>query len=442
MTTPDTPPESRTTKIAHVFLLITGYIFINISLGIFTGEKITFLLKEELHLSASAVTSLNLLIFLPTYSQPFMGASMEIYPLFGSRRRSYFILASLLSAVAWLIMALQPAHTVVAVVCCLLLSATGLTLRSVLVHAIMVTQGNRVGNYKAVQSVFQILPLFLVAAYAGRLGGVVTEHWSYRAAFTVAASLCLGYLLLLPLLKEPEAPVQTSETNTSAPTENPRVALKQALKDRRLWAVTAFVAYFGLVPSPDTARPYFFSDALHFSKEFIGVLTGWGAAGAVLGIVLMQFAPRGLKLRTLATLAGVTMLLAMVPQLLIHDALSAKVGMLAFNAIASICNFSYAWMWARACPKGLETVVYGTLASTQALFYYLCDWLGTHMYDWFGPASGHSAAYGWHWTLITCMSSGIPLFFLLLLLPKADPAEDHVQPQQEVGAVLPGAATH
>ncbi|MGC4047432.1 MAG: MFS transporter [Armatimonas sp.] len=442
MTVPTTPAESRTTKLGPVFLLISGYIILNISMGIFTGEKVTFLLKDELHLSASTVTSLNLLIFLPTYSQPFMGAGMELYPLFGSRRRGYFIVAALLTALAWLIMALQPVHRLTAVVCCLLLSATGLTLRSVLVHAIMVALGNRVGNYKAIQSVFQFLPLVLVAAFAGRFGGIVTEHWSYRAAFGTAACVALGYLLLLPLLKEPESPVRVPESDTKTEPSNPRAALRQALKDRRLWAVTAFVAYFGLVPSPDTARPYFFSDSLHFSKTFIGELTGWGAFGAALGILLMQLAPRGLRLRTLAWVAASTMLLAMVPQLLIHDPLSAKIGMLAFNAIASICNFTYAWMWARACPKGLETVVYGTLASTQALFYYLCDWIGTHMYDWFGPASGHSAAYGWHWTLITCMATGIPLFFILLLLPKADPAEDHIASESQPEIAFPEAAMH
>jgi MFS family permease len=412
-------------EMLHVILLIFGYIVLNTLQGIFTGEKITFLLKDELHLSASTVTSINLLIYLPTYVQPFMGACTELYPLFGSRRRSYFILASLTISAAWLLLAFQTHYNVVSAICCLLIAVTGFTLRGVLINAITVAMGNKLGNYKGVQTVLQLLPLVLMATFAGRLGGIVTEHWSYRAAFSAAAGVSLCYLFLLPLLKEPDA-VSATPAASAEELPNPRLALRQALKDRRLWAVTAFVAYFGLVPSPDTARPYYLTDALHLSKLFIGELSGWGALGAILGVLVVQVAPRRLGVRSLAAIASSATILAMVPLMLIHDALSAKIGILVFNILASLGAFAYSWMWARACPKGLEAVIFGTLASTQALFYFICDWLGTHMYDWFGPATGHSAAYGWHWTLITCMALGAPLFLLVLLLPKTDPADDHL----------------
>lgn len=401
-------------------------------LGVFAAEKTTFLLKEQLHLSASAVTDLNLLIKFPAYCQPFMGAYTDLYPLFGSRRRSYFALAALVCSAAYLVLAFQLPYVPVTTVCCLLIATSGTVLLGILINAVAVAQGNRLGNFKRIQTLLQILPLILTATFAGRAGGFVTEHWSYRAAFCMAALVALGYLALLPLLDEPVVGTIVVETGLEARQRNKKerrarqALLRRTLADRRLWAVTAFVCYVGFTPSPDTARPYFFTDALHFTKQFVGDLSGWGAAGAILGILVMQFSPRQQSLRQLAIQTAILSTVSYVPLLIIHDATSARIGMLTYQLLLNASVFVYICMWARACPKGFEALVYGTLASAQALFYYICDWLGTHMYDWFGPASHHSIAHGWYWSVVVCILLCLPLFVILPFLPKTDQADDNL----------------
>ena len=431
-----TSHHPRATAI-RVFALIALNVLITAILGVFAGEKVTFLLKEQLHLSASTVTNLNLLIKFPAYCQPFMGACTDLYPLFGSRRRSYFALAALVCSAAFLALALQLPYALVTTVCCLLIATSGTVLLGVLINAVAVAQGNRLGNFKRIQTLLQMLPLILTAAFAGRAGGFVTEHWSYRAAFGMAAVVALGYLALLPLLDEPAASAAVVvATGLEAKRRKARerwerqALLRRTLADRRLWAVTAFVCYVGFTPSPDTARPYFFTDALHFSKQFVGDLSGWGAAGAILGILVMQFSPRQQSLRRLAIQTAILSTVSYVPLLIIHDALSARIGMLTYQLLLNASIFVYICMWARACPKGFEAVVYGALASAQALFYYICDWLGTHMYDWFGPKSHHTIAQGWYWTVVACILLCLPLFIILPFLPKTDPADDDLLPAE------------
>jgi hypothetical protein len=359
-----------------------------------------------------------------------------MFPLLGSRRRSYFALASLITAAAFGGLALLHTYRLIPVVVLAIATVAGGTLRGVLLSAFVVASVNRLGNAQRVMSFQQLVPLVLTAAFAGQLGGYVTEHWSYPAAFGAAAFVSLAFLGLVPLIPEP-GPVGVGAASTpSTGTRAERrahhgadravrvAALRAALSNRGLWAVIAFVAYFGFVPSPETARPYFFADALHLSKSLIGQLDSWRAAGSLLGIALYQFVPRDARLRWLAAFVAITNVFYYVPQLVMRDALSAKMVMLLCGALTASNGVAYSCLLARACARGVEATVFGLLASAGTFFYLICDWIGTHLYDWFGPVSHHSVAYGWNMATAICLAFSIPLLFFLPFLPRTDPADD------------------
>src|SRR5713101_7031396 len=85
-------PGSRLER--HPFLRVALLVGLSVLLGTISsairGEKTQFLLKEELHLTATGTATLGQLLGIPAYLQPFVGASTDLFPLFGHRRRSYY----------------------------------------------------------------------------------------------------------------------------------------------------------------------------------------------------------------------------------------------------------------------------------------------------------------------------------------------------------------
>ena len=73
-------------------------------------------------------------------------------------------------------------------------------------------------------------------------------------------------------------------------------ALRGAAQDRRFWVAVAWLAFIALTPFPASAQIYYETDALHFSKQFIGDLNAWSAVGSIVGgtalFILFQ-APAG-----------------------------------------------------------------------------------------------------------------------------------------------------
>lgn len=87
----------------------------------------------------------------------------------------------------------------------------------------------------------------------------------------------------------------------------------------------------------------------------------------------------------------------------------------AFSGIMyGLCLYTLA---ARACPPHIEGTVYGLVLSSIALAGALGEKVGSMLYDFYGPHSGHSAAYAWHAMNAWGLGLTIPAALLILLLP-------------------------
>ena len=81
--------------------------------------------------------------------------------------------------------------------------------------------------------------------------------------------------------------------------------------------------------------------------------------------------------------------------MLLHDAPSAKFvafGLALIGTLYNLCLFTLA---ARACPPGIEGMVYGLMMAAIAFASAWADKFGGWLYDFFGPEHGHTITYGW-----------------------------------------------
>ena len=190
-------------------LLIAAAAALGGVLSAVTANKQLFLYKDTLHLSASGVGTLLLLINLPAYLQPFMGGLSDLYPLGGWHRRSYFALAAVVQAAGYAgLMTLHQYHYA-ALACLLIVAGTGGALAGVLINAVMVWGRQPDGDVRRFAD-----PVPVHAAhpqpctYTANLDGEVTASWSYHHTFLVAALLSLAFLPLTFLQEDRRAAVR------------------------------------------------------------------------------------------------------------------------------------------------------------------------------------------------------------------------------------------
>ncbi len=372
-------------------------------LGAITTNKQLFLYKDVLGLSAGAVGTLSLLINIPAYLQPFMGGVSDLFPLLGWHRRTYFALAAAVQALGYFGLAALHSYHYAAVVCLLIVAGSGSALAGVLINAALVSVGNRTDTFGPLQTLYQFTPLVLALVYTGKLDGEVTQHWSFAHAFTAAGLVSLAALPLTFFLDDtPAAAGQATREQTAArraakarEKAQTAAALRDAARTPGLWVMTAFLFYLYVTPLLLTAAVYYETDVLHLSKGFIGRLDSWSAAGAIAGLLAFGTLSRALPVRAVVWGAIGSDCAIYLAAMTMHDALSVKIAQFSWSFLAIFLAVCLNTLAARACPPKIEGTVYGLMQAAMALSLVLCDKFGSTLYDYFGPAGGHSIAHGW-----------------------------------------------
>jgi hypothetical protein len=145
--------------------------------GTFESEKLQFLLKDALKLSASGFATVQLIVGTPAYLRILMGVAVDAVPLFGYQRKSYYLISWGLAAAAAFLLAIEPRYTLASTVAAVTMLATGGNLMYVVTEAVLVRTGNATGTTARLQAIQQGVPVLLGATFVGPLSGFVTQHW-------------------------------------------------------------------------------------------------------------------------------------------------------------------------------------------------------------------------------------------------------------------------
>ena len=412
----------------RVALLMAGTVAVYALVNAFSAEKLSFFYKEQLHLSATAFSTLLILLNVPTYFRPLIGASSDLFPLLGYHRRSYYALAGLLQAAGFFALSLfaHPSYWTTALLI-IVTVAGGVTLL-IMADAVMVQVGNRTGTVPRLQGIQQFVPYALSFLVLARLSGYVTQHWSYGACFRTAALMALLVLPLTLLIDEKrvsggrqahESAAEHRERRDEKARERAEslTALRQAVRSPGLWAVLAYVFYLVLTPSGATAQFYFEVDVLHFSKQFIGNLGQWSSAGVILGILTVVAISRRISVRTLVWSGWVIGTVSYLLNFALRDRLSAEIIFFVISYFGIISNLSLYTLAARACPPKVEGTIYGLFMASIGLAATFSNKIGSMLYDFYGPAHHHSAVYGWYAMTWWGFGLTVPAALLILLMP-------------------------
>lgn len=388
-----------------------------------------FILKERLGLAPQALALFMFVASIPMYVKPLTGLLSDAFPLFGSRRRSYFLLGALLAMLATLALILFPLRYAVLLIGAFLILLM-LTVVTTTAGAIQVEQGQALeatGRLAAIRSIM----LNTGSVPASALGGyLVSQSFGLTCGLLAA-----GFLLLVPvglkLLDEPRN--EGGREISGAPLASLQERLKALRSARALWIATAIMIGIALAPGLGVTLFFFQTDVNHFSPILIGWLGTASVAAKVL--VALLYLPLCRRIPMGILLKGAILLSAMAPlgYLWYHTPTQAFVVDSIYWMVYELTTIVLFDLAARTTPKGSEGFVFGLLISTMTIASNGSDWFGAFLYG----------SLKVPFTRLCMVNAGLtlPTILLVSLLPKALLSQRESVPMAEDESAAETAAT-
>jgi MFS family permease len=314
----------------------------------------------------------------PWLIKPAYGLLSDFVPLFGLRRKSYFLLTSALAALFGATLAVMGEHAYWPLAVLFTAMGLGLAFTDVLTDALMVESGRPLGLTGAFQSV-QWAAIYGATIAVGVLGGWFAERRDLHGAFAVAACFPLvSFVMALLFVREARA------RRDGAAFRETLAAIRAALGLRDVWVVAGFILFFTFSPSFGPALIYYQTDVLGFGQRFIGLLGSLGAAASVAGAVVYAPLSRRVPLRRLIVLAIGLAVLGTLAYLGYRGPVTAVVIDVLYGGAGMITQLAFLDLAAKACPRRVEATFFALLMSvynggaqgSQVVGGYLYDWLG------------------------------------------------------------------
>jgi len=368
------------------------------------------LLKNELHVDRAANAAFFFWIGLAWYFKPLAGIVTDAFPLFGSRRKNYMLVATVLTLLSWVGLYFTPHQYNKLLWVCIVVDIF-MVIVSTVVGAYMVEIAQLIsgsGRLTSIRFVAQQLSYIIMGPSAGYLGSI---------AFGWTAVACGGVsFLLVPVavlfLHEQRKTIDSHELLGNAGKQLVKIG-----KATTMWAACGMMAMFYVAPGLFTAVFYKQQNDLHLNTQGQGFLQFLYGVGGLVAAVGYGFVCRYVNLRKL--LIG-CLLFGTAANLgyLFYSSVSRAQAVESFNGFGyTLAELALMDLAVRATPAGSEGLGFSLAMSVRNVALFGSDWFGSKLLDYYHlPFHSLVLANG-----VTSVLT-VPLVFLLpkLLVSKKD----------------------
>ncbi|MFA5159519.1 MAG: MFS transporter [Candidatus Omnitrophota bacterium] len=273
--------KSEWFPLAIVFASV--YFFSMNGLGALPALAINFLLKDQVRLTPEKMAYFQAVTLIAWVVKPLWGLVSDLFPIFGSRRKSYLILTSLFAAAAWLVFAFLPNYSVAGPLLFLMtLIYMSYAFQDVVSDGLMVETGqplNMTGQFQSIQWAAVYIAMIVTSFTGGLIAELAQKGvWTYRSIFAMTA--------VFPVLTAGIVFFLVREPAQIHPERAAQLGLRDVFHHRNIWILAAFLFLWNFSPSFGAPFFYYSVDTLKFSASFLGILQAVASAGALLGSVL------------------------------------------------------------------------------------------------------------------------------------------------------------
>ncbi|XP_057820866.2 folate-biopterin transporter 1, chloroplastic isoform X2 [Cryptomeria japonica] len=343
---------------------------------------VTFFLKDHLHLDPAETAVISGISAAPWLIKPLYGFVSDSFPLFGYRRRSYLILAGLLGAFSWGLMATF-VDDMFGAAASIFLGSLSVAFSDVVVDSMVVERAR--GESQNTSGSLQSL-----CWGSSAVGGIVSAYFSGSLVEAYGVRFVFGVTAFMPLMTSGvavlvrEQPFSSSMLFTGP--ENPRInlgVLESAKKlVLQLWGTvrqpniflpTLFIFLWQATPQSDTAMFFFTTNKLGFGPEFLGRVRLVTSVASLIGVALYNGLLKSVPLRKIflwTTLFGaglgmtqIILVTGINRQYGISDEWFAVGDSLILTVLGQASFMPVLVLAAKLCPSGMEATLFATLMS-------------------------------------------------------------------------------
>jgi hypothetical protein len=407
------PPAERLMK-AHpgkVYLYfgpLTLLIYLALPDGYLLDIATSYMLKNQLHATATEVSSFRLLTAIPAYISFLFGMSRDLWSPFGLKDRGFFLLFAPLSAATLLWLAFYPL-SYWGLFGGMLLVMVSFRFVSAAYQALLALVGQEQlmsGRLSALWNIFSYGP-WVAGAVAS---GYVTENLPPRQIFIMVATLSL-LIGLLGVLK-PAAVFKHAYDQPLAKGLDLFGDIKRLVRHKPIYPAVLIMFLFQFAPGASTPLQYFLTERLHASDAVFANHTAISLAGFIPMFLLYGYLCKRFSLKKLLWWGTIITIAQPVPYAFIHSADSALVLAVPIGLMGGMAQAAYSDLAMRSCPPGLQGTLMMMVAGVWVLSFRGSDLLGSWLY-------GRDPVHGF----LYCVLVTIAVYLLILPVIRFVPKE-------------------
>jgi MFS family permease len=394
-TAPDADDEQRVVSLMMLFATLYFIQGISEPAEGLISQPTRSLLRNWGYDAAAVSTFVGALVF-PWSIKPLYGLITDFVPLFGTRRRSWLMLTSLVASAALVAIYLftPPESMAWLFLAMLLVPTIGVAFSDVVIDALMVEEGQPRGITGRLQGV-QWTAIYAATILTGVLGGFLSQHHLQRLGYLIAGlSMAASFFVVFVLVREPPRRALADDGRTRG--EKFRAAVRSLWKgvgNPGVLAIGAFIFLWNFNPFSSSVRYMHMVDHMGFSEQASGNMVSIQATGALLASALYTAYCRRLSITQLVCLSIVMGVLATTGYWALGGQRSAYV-------ISFVDGFAYMTgmiiqldLAARVCTLETAGTTFALLMSLANFSVGLSTGLGGHVYEWLASGKNYSYAF-------------------------------------------------
>lgn len=336
-----------------------------------------YMLKNQLHATASQISSFRVLTAIPIYFSFVFGLARDLWNPFGLRDRGFFLIFAPAAVAVFLGLAVLKL-SYLSLFAGVILAMAAFRFIAAAYQGLMALTAQEQLMSGRMSTLWQVIST--LATFAGGLGGgYVTSHLTYSQTFVLLAAITA--LIGAIGLWKPRAVFENAYDRPQARGLDFIRDVKRLVRHRAIYPPLLIILLYQFSPGLNTPMQFYLSNTLHASDAVYGEFNGLISASFIPAFLVYGFLCRRLSLKTLLWIGAIVTVPEMVPLAFIHTGgealmLAVPMGLMGGVAICAIADLTM-----RSCPDGLQGSLMMMAEGVGLLSLRASDMFGSAVYD-------------------------------------------------------------
>ncbi|MGY2488048.1 MFS transporter [Cupriavidus sp. CP313] len=405
------------------FGCLTLFIALATPAGSLVDIQTSYLLKNQLHATATEISTFRLVTGIPVYVAFAFGLARDQWNPLGLRDRGFFLIFAPATAVAFIWMAFSGFSYAGLVIGMLLAMLSSRFIAAAYQGLIALVGQEKLmsGRLSALLNVVGSVPV-VAGAFAS---GYISDHLAAKEAFLLVAIFAL--LIAVFGLWKPVSVFGHIYEKPQARGADLVGNVRRLVKHKAVYPAVLICFLWNFAPGAATPLQFYLTNELHASDSVYSYYNGIFAAAFIPTFLLYGFLCKKVALNKLLWWGTIVAVPQMIPLAFIHSANLALVLAAPIGLMGGVATAAYFDLAMRSCPPGLQGTLMMLVDGVLALSARAGDLLGSWIYN-------SSPTHGFTYCVIATTVVYALILLLIPLTPKALIATRDGEPSPEVQA--------